>query len=86
MIMDKIAILYNEQTNRIKYIVDVIKDEYEIIHVHSLDEVKTLLNNSFTSLITLIIDHPSDKPYINALLKDIEERNSYMFTLPVLLL
>ena len=86
MIMDKIAILYNEQTNRIKYIVDVIKDEYEIIHVHSLNEVKTLLDNSFTSLITLIIDHPSDKPYINALLKDIEERNSYMFTLPVLLL
>lgn len=84
--MEKIALLYSEQTNRIKYIVDILKDEYEIIHIHTLDEVKSLLNDSFSLLTALIIDHPSDKTYIDALLKDIEERNSYMFTLPVLLL
>lgn len=84
--MNKVALLFSEETKRIKYLVNIIKDEYEVISVRSFEDVKNLLEKSFDSLSALIIDHPSDKPYINDLLDYVDKRNSYMFTLPILLL
>ena len=84
--MNKIAFLFTEESPRSTYLFDILKDEYEILSVDSFDAIKELLDNSFDSLSALIIDHPSDKPYIKELVASVGDKNSFMFTLPILLL
>lgn len=84
--MNKIGFLYDIKSSRTNYLLDVLKDEYEVLIVHSLDEAIDLFNKSFKDLSAFIIDRPSDKKYVNELLEDIHKRNTYMFAIPVILL
>ena len=84
--MDKIGFLFDIKSSRTNFLLDVLKDEYEIIIVHSLGEAITLFDKSFKELAAFIIDRPSDKRHIDDLLNEIAKRNTFMFALPVLLL
>lgn len=84
--MEKIGFLYDIKSSRTNYLLDVLKDEYEIVVVHSYDEAIVLFDKSFKKLIAFIIDRPSDKKYIENLLEEIHKRNTYMFAIPVILL
>lgn len=84
--MERIAFLFTEESPRSIYLFDVLKDEYEVLSVNSFDAAKELIDNSFDLLSALIIDHPSNKPYAKELIEYIGEKNSFMFTLPILLL
>lgn len=85
--MKKVAFFYSDESSRSKYLIDILKHDYELIIVRNHDEIVELFNTSYDSLNAFIIDHPADKPdCANNLFKAINNRNSFMFTLPVLIL
>lgn len=84
--MDKIAFFYQSESSRSKYLKNTLNNEFEILDVHSCEEVFSLFKKSYNNLAALIVDHPSDKKDIKKVFDYIEQRNSYMFSLPVLIL
>lgn len=84
--MDKIAFFYQSESSRSKYLINTLNNEFEILDVHSCEEVFSLFKKSYNNLVALIVDHPADKKDIKKVFDYIEQRNSYMFSLPVLIL
>jgi diguanylate cyclase (GGDEF)-like protein len=84
--MKKIAFLINKNSPRLEYLVDVLNEEYELLFAHNKTEIKKILSDSFNQLSALIVDNPSEVPYIDELFENLEKRNSYMFSIPVILL
>ena len=84
--MKKIAFICQEKSTRISNLYNVLKKDYEIILVHNKQETMELLEKAFNDISVLIVDHPSDKPYIHEIFSYINKRNNYMFSLPVLVL
>ena len=84
--MNKIAFLFNDDSSRSRYLFDVLKNEYDILPLHTFEETMSLFENDYNKIAAFIIDRPSQKERIDEIFKYIDNRNSYMFTLPVLLL
>ena len=84
--MNKIVFAYTQESSRSRYLINLLKDDFELIVAPSCDAITKLLHESFDSIEALIIDHPSDKPDLDRLFNYVKKHNSFMFTLPIILL
>ena len=84
--MEKIVLLYDENSPRINLLRDILIKDYEFLPVHDKNGIISLLEQSFDDLSVLIVDNPADKKYINEVFELIKTKNNYMFSLPVLVL
>ena len=84
--MNKIVFAYTQESSRSRYLIDLLKDDFELILAPSCDAITKLLHESFESIEALIIDHPSDKSDIDRLFNYVRKHNSFMFTLPIIIL
>ncbi|MDY6391740.1 MAG: diguanylate cyclase [Bacilli bacterium] len=84
--MNKIVFAYTQESSRSRYLINLLKDDFELILAPSCDAITKLLHESFDSIEALIIDHPSDKPDLDRLFNYVKKHNSFMFTLPIILL
>ena len=83
---NKIVFAYTEPSTRSKYLIDLLGDEFDLTITTSCEEITQVIHESFDTIEALIIDHPAGHPDIGRLFKYVEEHNSYMFTLPILIL
>ena len=84
--MNKVVFAYTEETSRSEYLINLLKDDFDLVLAKSCDEITEILHNAFDSLEALIIDHPADKPDIGRLFDYVSKFNNYMFTLPIIVL
>ncbi|MBQ9458023.1 MAG: diguanylate cyclase [Bacilli bacterium] len=84
--MHKIAFAYLEENPRVIYLNETLQGEFEVMPINSAEKMTKLLHESYELIDALIIDHPSDKEGIDRLFRYVGKRNSFMFTLPILLL
>lgn len=84
--MNKIVFAYTEESSRTRYLIDLLKDDFDLVITSSCKEITDILHESFDSIEALIVDHPAGHPDIDRLFKFVKEHNSYMFTLPILIL
>ena len=84
--MKKIVFLTRKESPRYEYLMSILEGEYEVLVATGRDEIIKLLDESFSKLSAFIIDNPSHVLCIDDLFKFIQSKNSYMFTLPILLL
>lgn len=84
--MNKVVFAYTEESTRSQYLIDILKDEFDLVIASSCDEITRLLHESYDGMEALIIDHPSDKPDIDRLFQFVSRKNSFIFTLPILIL
>lgn len=83
--MKKVAVIFDVRSNNTKNLTTIIKKKYEVVEVFSLEEMKKILIESFDSFSAIIIDHPSTQEGFDEFLKFVDSKNSYMFSLPVLI-
>lgn len=84
--MNKVVFAYTEESRRTEYLIDLLKDDFDLVLSSSCKQIEDIIHNSFDSIEALIIDNPSGHKDINRLLKYVEKKNSFMFTLPILIL
>ena len=84
--MNKVVFAYTEESARSRYLIDILKDEFDLVIASSCDEITRLLHESYDDMEALIIDHPSDKSDIDRLFQFVSRKNSFIFTLPILIL
>ena len=84
--MNKVVFLYTKETSRSEYLLKTLEGEFDILKLHSCEEVLSIFAKSYNDFSAFIIDHPSDKKDIKKVLDYIDNRNNYMFSLPVLIL
>ena len=84
--MSKIVFAYTKPSSRSEYLINLLKDDFDLTIAASCEEITDILHNSYDSIEALIIDHPADKEDIGRLFAYVEKHNSFMFTLPVLIL
>ena len=84
--MDKVVLVYKALSPRISFIKDVLKDNYIVLDATSYDITKDFVVNLFDDIALLLIDNPSGNEYTNELLKYVASKNSFMFTLPIMVL
>lgn len=83
---NKVVFAYTEESPRSEYLISILKDEFDLLIASSCEEITDILHKSYDSLEALIIDHPSDKDDIGRLFDYVSKRNSFMFTLPIIIL
>lgn len=81
--MKNILFLFEKESSRSQYLISTIKDEYNIISVHSFEDAKEELNNY---PVAFIVDKPSSLSYAKELFTYVEEKNDFIFTFPVIIL
>ena len=84
--MNKIGLIYNLNSPRVEKIKPYLQKEFEILEAHDYEETLTLLHKHFEELSNLVIDNPANKGQIKGILKLISNINTYMFSLPVVIL
>lgn len=84
--MSKIVFAYTKPSSRSEYLINLLKDDFDLTVAASCEEITDILHNSYDSIEALIIDHPADKEDIGRLFAFVEKNNSFMFTLPILIL
>ena len=84
--MKKIAFLFEKESSRSKYFLDLLKDEFEIIELRSKEEATSLLKQSFLQISAFIIDYPSKHKDSKDVISFIAKQNNQLFNLPVLYL
>lgn len=84
--MHKIVFAYTEETPRSRYLTDLLKDDFDLVTAPSCEAITDILHNDYESIDSLIIDHPSDKSDIDRLFRYVDKHNSFMFTLPIIIL
>jgi len=84
--MNKIVFAYTEETPRSRYLIDILKEDFDLILTSSCDEITTFLHESYDSMEALIIDNPSGHKDIKRLLDFVKARNNFASSLPVLIL
>ena len=84
--MKKVGILFSEKSERLDFLMSILKEEYEILEMHNQEDIMILLSKSFDEVSVLLVDRPSNKEYINEVFDFIDKNNSFMFSMPVILL
>ena len=85
-IMNKIVFAYTEESSRSRYLIDILKGEFDLIITRNCDEITDVIHNKFDTIEALIIDHPADKSDIDRLIKYVERNNNFLFNLPIIIL
>ena len=83
--MDKIGIIFDVYSNHINHLTTVIKKKYEVVEVFSFENMKKILTKSFDKFALIIVDNPSKKTGFDDFVNFVNKRNSYMFSLPILI-
>lgn len=84
--MKKIVFAYTDELPRTRYLIELLKDDFELQLAPSTEAITNILKHAYDSIEALIIDHPSDKSGMDRLFRYVERKNSFMFTLPILIL
>lgn len=84
--MKNIAVFINSNSPRLEYLKGILSKEYNLMEAYSYDDVFALLEKSFNDIAAFIIDNPSSKEGIQNILSYVENRNSFLFTLPIIIL
>ena len=82
----RIVFAYTEETSRSRYLIDLLKDDFDLVVASSCEAITDILHHDYESIEALIIDHPSDKSDIDRLFRFVEKKNSFMYILPILVL
>ena len=84
--MERILFLYRERNARVESLVNILCTKYFVFESRSFDEVKNILDTvSLNEIVALIIDNPSTCERFNEIIEYVENKNTFMFNLPVLL-
>lgn len=84
--MKRILFCYIEESSRSRYLIDLLKNDYELVLARSPKEALSVLHESYDSLSAFIVDHPSAEPEIETVFDYVSERNNFLFALPILIL
>ena len=81
--MKNLLFLFEEESSRSEYLLSIIKDEYNVIIVHTFEEAKKEIENY---PVAFIVDRPSSLKYAKELFECVEDQNDFIFTFPVIIL
>ena len=84
--MENILFLCQEESDRSKYLADILKNHFYLERVDNISRAVNILNRRAHDIYALIIDNPSKVLRIKTLLKEINKINTDFLVIPVLLL
>ena len=84
--MKNILLYCLEKNDRVNYLLDLLKDEYDISLVFNYEETVKKLDEMFQDLTALIVDNPTKTHYFNDLIQYLNKKNSYMLSVPCIAL
>ncbi len=86
--MTKNIMLFTSSGNdRVEYILDILKDAYDVLIINDCDKAIEKLTNNFEEYVGLIIDNPSSKDKCTKrLINCVADLNSFMFGIPIIIL
>lgn len=77
----------HEENDRVKYALDILKDDFNVVIFYDCDTALDKLGNNFEEFAGLIIDNPSSKDTCaKRLIECVSELNSFMFGIPIVIL
>ena len=84
--MKKIIFLYHEECERNQNLLSKLENEFSVVSAHSYQEAIKILNFfTFAEVAAIIVDCPSKEPKFTELENYIENKNSFMFSLPIII-
>ena len=84
--MKKIIFLYREECERNQNLLSKLENEFSVVSAHSYQEAIKILNFfTFAEVAAIIVDCPSKEPKFTELENYIENKNSFMFSLPIVI-
>jgi len=84
--MKKLVVLTRPEEEATHFLVNILKDSYEIVVTESEDQAVQMLDEQSKDITAVIVDRPGTRENVQTLLDYMKENNSVIFAVPALVL